>query len=245
MRPSAAKELWPTANCEPGDRRRRTAEWLCYDLAARFAGGKRVLDCASSSGYGAWLLSMRGAAQVIGVDEDQEAISFAQKQFVRPGLSYRLGDSRLLPLGSGEVELATSFETIERQRDASAFIEELHRVIAPGGFLLLSTPLGHGEARLHPHDPLHVREYDSVELAALFAPRFSIAERYGLYSQGDLRARREGIGPLLRSGAQQLLPERLRAVGRRLLDRAEPEATLVEAGWEEAPVQLALARRVG
>jgi len=49
----------------------------------------------------------------------------------------------------------------------------------------------------------------------------------------------------LRSGAQQLFPERLRAIGRRLLDRAEPDASLVEAGWEAAPIQLALARRVG
>jgi SAM-dependent methyltransferase len=245
VKPNASKELWPTAKSEAGDRRRRTPEWLCYDLASRFAAGKRVLDCASATGYGAWLLASRGAAQVIGVDEDPEAVAYAQKQFVRPGLSFRLGDSRLLPLGSGEVELATSFETLERLRDAPAFIEELHRVLAPGGFLLLSTPLGHGEARLHPQDPLHVREYDGVELASLFAPRFSIAERYGLYSQGDLRARTEGLGPLLRSGAHQLFPERVRALGRRLLDRAEPDATLVEAGWEEAPVQLALARRVG
>ncbi len=245
MKPAAPRELWPTPESEPADRRRRNAEWLCYDLAARFAGGKRVLDVACASGYGAFLLASHGAAQVIGVDEDPEAIAFAQRRFVRGNLSFRAGDCRLLPLGSGEVELAVSFETLERLRDVPAFVEELHRVIAPGGLLLISTPLGHGEARLHPQDPLHVREYDGVELAALLSPRFSIAERHGLHSPGDLRSRKEGLGPLLRTGAHKLLPERLRALGRRMVDREGPESSLVEAGWEEASVQIALARRVG
>ncbi len=245
MRPSAPRELWPTPASEPGDRRRKNAEWLCYEFAARFAGGRRVLDVACASGYGAWLLAGRGAAQVIGVDEDPDAIAYAQRRFARGNLAFRAGDCRLLPLGSGEVELAVSFETLERLRDVPAFIEELHRVLAPGGLLVLSTPLGHGEARLHPQDPLHVREYDGVELAALLSPHFSIAERHGLYSPGDLRLRREGLGPLLRTGAHRLLPERLRALGRRIVDREPPESSLVEAGWEEANVQLAVARRVG
>ena len=245
MRPNAPRELWPTAMGEPGDRRRQTAEWLCYDLAARWAQGKRVLDVSCASGYGAWLLAERGASQVIGVDEDPEAIAWAQRQFARAGVSFRLGDGRLLPLGSGEVDFAVSLETVERLRDAPAFIEELHRALAPGGMLLLSTPLGRGDSRLHPRDPLHVREYEPGELAALFSPRFSIAERYGLYSQGDLRARREGLGPLLRSGAHRLVPQTLRALGRRVFASAEPEASIVEAGWDEAPVQIVLARRVG
>ena len=242
---------WPSRDHEPSDRRRSEPEWLCYQFAARDAAGKRVLDVDCGAGYGSWLLARAGAAQVIGVAEDPAALAWARQQFAGPTVQYREGAFRSLPLASGDVDLAVSLETLERLRDVPSFVEELHRVLAPGGLLILSTPLTRGPARLHPQDPLHVREADDVELAAMLSPRFSIAARHGLFRPpGRLRAREGGVGPRLEREARKLLPAVLRGLGRRLLPRSagvasEPLARIVAEGWEAAPIQLVLARRVG
>ena len=242
---------WPIRDHEPSDRRRAEPEWLCYQFAAQNAAGKRVLDVDCGAGYGSWLLSRAGATQVIGVAEDPAGLAWARAQFAGPTVQFREGTFRSLPLASGDVDLAVSLETLERLRDVPAFVEELHRVLAPGGLLVLSTPLTRGPARLHPQDPLHVREADDVELAAMLSPHFSIAARHGLLRPpGRLRAREGGVGPRLEREARKLVPAVFRGLGRKLLGKSvgggdEPLARIVVEGWEAAPIQLVLARRVG
>ena len=46
-----------------------------YQLAAKLARGKKVLDIACGSGYGANILAEAGAAQVIAVDISSEAVA--------------------------------------------------------------------------------------------------------------------------------------------------------------------------
>ena len=241
---------WSTRDYEASDRRRAEAEWLCYQFAGRLAAGKRVLDVDCGAGYGSWLLARAGAAQVIGVGEDQAGLDWARSQFAGPTVQFREGNGRSLPLASGDVDLAVSLETLERLRDVPSFIEELHRVLAPGASLVLSTPLTRGPGRLHPQDPLHVRESDDVELAALLAPRFSIAARHGLFRPpGRLRARESGVGQRLEREARKLVPAIFRGLGRKLFPKgaasSAPLARIVTEGWEGAPIQLVLARRVG
>jgi SAM-dependent methyltransferase len=237
----------PSRSLLEQDRSRRRAEWLCYDFAARWAKGKRVLDVDCAGGYGSWLLTLAGAQLVVGASEDRDALAWARGHFAGPELQFREGGGRSLPLASGDVDLAVCFETLERLRDLPAFVEELHRVIAPGGLLLLSTRLTRGPARLHPQDPLHAREYDDHELPGLLAPRFSIAERFGLHRPpGRLRGVPTGLGPWLGRELLHRTPARLLGLGGRLLWRGgQPEARIVGERWEEAPIQLALARRVG
>jgi SAM-dependent methyltransferase len=241
----------PLRELLPQDRRRARAEWLCYHFAAGWAQGKRVLDVDCAAGYGSWLLGQSGASLVFGVSEDREALAWARRHFAGPALQFREGGGRSLPLASGDVELAVSFETLERLRDLPAFIEELHRVIAPGGQLLVSTRLTRGPARLHPQDTHHAREYDDRELPSLLAPRFSIAERFGLHRPpGRLRALEPGLGPRLGRELEReltrLAPPRLLEAAARWLQRAAPpESRMVADRWEEAPIQVALARRVG
>ena len=45
-----------------------------YLFASGLCAGKRVLDIACGSGYGAYILKIMGAAEVIGVDASAEAI---------------------------------------------------------------------------------------------------------------------------------------------------------------------------
>ncbi|GAC1346565.1 MAG: hypothetical protein NVSMB23_24360 [Myxococcales bacterium] len=244
-----------TPRDEPGDRRRRTAAWERYAFAGRLARGLRVVDCACGSGYGSWLLARAGAASVIGVDPDAAALAHARKHFSQPGLEFREGSFLSLPAHSGGADLAVSFETLEHVRDAAAFVEELARVLAPGGTLVLSTPLTRGPGRLHPEDPFHVREYDADEVAALLATRFEIIERLGMHRrEGRPRPRprtdlgpastERGVAAALRAGARGVVPGALRTLARVLSPGRAPEplAWISAEGWREAPVQIVVAR---
>ena len=46
-----------------------------YAFAAALCRGRRVLDVACGEGYGSAMLAAAGAAQVVGVDISQEAVS--------------------------------------------------------------------------------------------------------------------------------------------------------------------------
>ena len=240
------ERIWPTPLTEARDRAAHPDEYARYDFAARKVAGRRVLDCACGAGYGSALLLRAGAGQVIGVDVDEAALAHARRHF--PGPDFRKGDGRVLPLAAESVEVAVSLETIEHAADAPLFIGELFRVLEPGGTLLLSTPLSRGPERLKPKNPYHLREYDDAELAALLSPRFELLERLGQHSRASRAfANLEAGNPAVRLGLHRLLPAPLRALGRRLLRRRSqadgPAAWISAERWEEAPVQLVVARR--
>ena len=67
-----------------------------YMWAAKHAPGKRVLDAGCGAGYGAQLLALEGAAQVVGVDLDKQAIIEAEKTFPHPQLQYVCDDCETL-----------------------------------------------------------------------------------------------------------------------------------------------------
>ena len=239
---------WPARDSEPADRRRQEPEWLCAAFAAQRAKGKRVLDVECGPGYASYLAGKAGAAQVFGVTDSAPALAWANEQFAGGVVRFREGPCGSLPLASGDVDLVLSLETLERQRDAPGFIAELYRVLAPGGLLVLSTPLTRGEQRLKPQDPLHVREYDDVEVAALLSPRFSIAERLGLWrAHGSLRSRPRGLRVAVDRKVGSLMTRLLGAKVAGVLagPAPAPRGKLSPDGWEEAPFQLVLARRVG
>jgi SAM-dependent methyltransferase len=85
-----------------------------------------------------------------------------------------------LPLKTGCVDLVVSFETIEHVADAWALVDEIRRVLKPGGLLVLSTPnRAFGPAERHTANPFHVREFTADELCALLRSAFSDVRLYG------------------------------------------------------------------
>jgi SAM-dependent methyltransferase len=237
------ERIWPTPQTEARDRAKYPAEWTRYEFAARYAAGKRVLDCACGAGYGSALLLRSGAVSVVGVDVSKEAVAHARKHFAGP--DFREGDGTTLPLPSGSVDLVVSLETIEHASDPRLFADELARVLGDGGLLVLSTPLTYGEARLKPQNPFHLREFDDVELAAFLEPRFEILERLGQHSSASRGfADLKSSSKIVRSGLHRIVPRPLRTLLRRFLRKPSLPAAWVSAErWKEAPVQVVVARR--
>ncbi len=117
---------------------------------ARYDGEPRVLDVGYAFAEPAYLagLTELGAAELVGVDLADVAV---------PGLRPVVADVRELPFADGSFDLALCISTLEhigRDNDVYAIdaprdedgdeaaLRELHRVLGPGGRLLVSVPTG-------------------------------------------------------------------------------------------------------
>src|SRR5206468_10567129 len=129
-----------------------------YQFALRWARGKRVLDLAAGSGYGAALLS-RVAEAVWAVELDEQAVSHARSCYSAPSLLFLRSDVRELPIRSASLDVVVALEVLEHVLEQERLIGEIARVLRPGGVALISTPnrATYSEARNY-SNPYHVRE---------------------------------------------------------------------------------------
>ena len=143
-----------------------------YLFALRYCVDKSVLDVASGEGYGSFLLE-QVARNVIGVDIDQKAVDFANKNYMSERVSYRRGDAAKLPIEDQSVDVVVSFETIEHFADQADFIAEIDRVLRPGGLVIMSSPNReiYSEAQNY-QNPFHVHEMNKQEFVDLLGFRF-------------------------------------------------------------------------
>jgi 2-polyprenyl-3-methyl-5-hydroxy-6-metoxy-1,4-benzoquinol methylase len=137
-----------------------------YRLAAQLAPGRRVLDVACGEGYGAALLAAAGASSVVGVDLDEATVEHAR---ARHGIEARVGDVRSLPFEDGAFDLVVSFETIEHVEEPERALDELARVVAADGLVVVSTP---NASQYLVENEFHVREFGHAEFVALLEGRF-------------------------------------------------------------------------
>jgi SAM-dependent methyltransferase len=131
-----------------------------YRFAAVFATGKRVLDAGCGTGYGTAILA-EASAVASGFDISPEAVEYARAAY--PSIRFEIASTSEFPASAESVDLVTAFEVIEHLPGWQRLIEEAHRVLAPSGMLLLSTPnkADYAEARAGAgHNPFHVHEFD-------------------------------------------------------------------------------------
>lgn len=145
-----------------------------YAFAARLARHKRVLDIGCGLGYGAVELA-RTASRVTAVDIAPEVLRAAAYEYAANCLSYAAASATALPFPDQSFDLITAFEVIEHLKDWSALLSEAHRLLAPGGQFVLSTPNRDYYAetrRLSGPNPFHVHEFNYEEFRAALAGVF-------------------------------------------------------------------------
>ncbi|TDC87981.1 methyltransferase domain-containing protein, partial [Nonomuraea deserti] len=159
----------------------------------------RILDLGCSQGTLSVLAARRGD-RVIGVDVEEEAVAFAAGLAAElPAdtvgdsdgdtggdtdgdtggdtagdtggrLAFVRGDGERLCFPDGCFDAAVAGELLEHVADPRAVLTELHRVLAPGGTLLVSVPHG-----LMPHHD-HRRTFYRAGLRRLINPLFKVGE---------------------------------------------------------------------
>ena len=137
--------------------------WTRYLFARGYVSGKKILDAACGSGYGSALLG-ETAARVVGADISSDAVEYARSHYASPNTQFIQADCLALPFAPANFDLVIAFEIIEHIGDATGFLTEVRRVLAPDGILLISTPnrLYYTEDRGEVN-PFHEREFSYPE----------------------------------------------------------------------------------
>jgi ubiquinone/menaquinone biosynthesis C-methylase UbiE len=105
----------------------------------QLAPGEAVIDVGCGPGFlcesMADLVGAKG--RVIGIDISSDLVELARRRNQRAWLSYEQGDAMALAVADRAFDVAVCAQVLEYIPDANRGLEELHRVLKPGGRALI------------------------------------------------------------------------------------------------------------
>ncbi len=149
---------------------------VAYRFAQECVRGKHVLDAGCGDGYGTHMLAQTAAA-ALGVDRAGDTIAAAAQRYHAPNLSYRACNLESLGDLGQQFEVVCNFQVIEHLVDPRPFLEQVRRVLKPGGTFIVTTP---NRLNSFVENPYHVHEYVGDELEALLRGVFPSVEMRGV-----------------------------------------------------------------
>jgi 2-polyprenyl-3-methyl-5-hydroxy-6-metoxy-1,4-benzoquinol methylase len=163
-----------------------------------FPDDPRVIDVAAGDGAISEFVVSRTGGSLVTCDHDAAEV----RASAAAGHAAVLDDVLYLPFADAAADITVAFEIIEhfKRPDAGLFVKELHRVTAPGGTLLLSTPNRYsleswkGVATYllrgtvwNARDSTHVTIFSRGALLSALRPYFDIERCLGYFLVPEIR----------------------------------------------------------
>jgi len=127
-------EILPEAvySKESRERKARTIMAVLNDFLMGDPKNARVLDLGASAGIVANYLSSY-FGKVVAVDIDGPAVQFANNNFHRENLNFALVDAMNMAFSDGTFDVVICAHVYEHVPDATRLMDEIYRVLSPGG----------------------------------------------------------------------------------------------------------------
>ncbi len=187
-----------------------------YDLAARYAQGKSVLEVACGTGIGLGFLS-RTAARVVGGDIDPNNLIQAQAHYRgRQRVEVRHLDALQLPFDAGSFDTVLLYEALYYLSSFPQFLAEARQVLHPTGTLIICSVncRWHGFNR----SPFSTRYYGCDELRDELRAAGYTVDMFGGFPDTALTTGRKFKGLVRRAAARSgLIPRTMK--GKEFLKR--------------------------
>jgi len=129
----------------------RRVEFPIFRRMGLEAGGKDVLEIGCGSGYGAVLLSSLRPKSYVGIDLMPEQIEFARQVELQDAVFQVMDATDLAAFEDASKDLVVIFGILHHVPRWSRVIQEIRRVLRPGGELYLEEP---SELLIRPWDRL-------------------------------------------------------------------------------------------
>lgn len=149
---------------------------LAYVEAAKLVADK-VLEIGTGSGYGIEMIASK-VDKFVTIDKfENDNISALVK--THGNIAFKqMNIPPLTGIDDNSFNYVISFQVIEHIKNDRLFVEEIHRVLKPGGKFIVTTP---NKKMSLTRNPWHIREYTVDGLFNLLKEKFTRVDKMGVF----------------------------------------------------------------
>ncbi len=179
-----------------------------YYWAGQYCNDKDVLEVACGTGQGLGYLSSLATSLIAG-DYDNSIFEMARKHYAQR-VDLRQFDAQDMPFDDKCFDVIILFEAIYYLPKAEKFVSECHRILRPGGKVLIAT--ANKDLYDFNPSPYTYKYYGTVELNRLFTDRGFSVELFGDTPVDQISIRQKILRPVKKiASSLHLIPGSMKA----------------------------------